>query len=93
MVALVLGTWQRDAELEVMHMTEFTVKSRRRTLKVANDGEVHRMEAPLHYRMLAGGLRMLVPSEESGVRAASPGERLAEQAEITRAEAARKESA
>ncbi|UEM04103.1 diacylglycerol kinase family lipid kinase [Skermanella rosea] len=93
MVALVLGTWQRDAELEVMHMTEFTVKSRRRTLKVANDGEVHRMEAPLHYRMLAGGLRMLVPSEESGVQAASPGERLAEEAEITRAETARKESA
>jgi diacylglycerol kinase family enzyme len=63
MVALVLGTWQRDAELEVMSLTAFTVKSRRRTLKVANDGEVHRMEAPLHYRMLAGGLRILVPAE------------------------------
>ena len=63
MVALVLGTWQRDAELEVMSLTEFTVKSRRRTLKVANDGEVHRMAAPLHYRMLAGGLRILVPAE------------------------------
>jgi len=45
-----------------MQLTEFTVKSRR-TLKVANDGEVHRMEAPLHYRMLAGGLRILVPAE------------------------------
>jgi diacylglycerol kinase family enzyme len=65
MVALVLGTWQRDAELEVMSLTEFTVKSRRRTLKVANDGEVHRMEAPLHYRMLAGGLRILVPAENA----------------------------
>ncbi len=63
MVALVLGTWQRDAELEVMSLTEFTVKSRRRTLKVANDGEVHRMESPLHYRMLAGGLRILIPAE------------------------------
>jgi hypothetical protein len=46
-----------------MSLTEFTVKSRRRTLKVANDGEVHRMEAPLRYRMLAGGLRILVPAE------------------------------
>lgn len=93
MVALVLGTWQRDAELEVMHLTEFTVKSRRSALKVANDGEVHRMKPPLHYRMLAGGLRMLVPSEESGVRAASPGERLAEATGTARAEVARKESA
>jgi diacylglycerol kinase family enzyme len=86
MVALVLGTWQRDAELEVMSLTEFMVKSRRHTLKVANDGEVHRMAAPLHYRMLAGGLRILVPAENAEAAPADAGEIPAETSAETSAE-------
>ncbi|EWY39175.1 diacylglycerol kinase [Skermanella stibiiresistens SB22] len=88
MVALVLGTWQRDAELEVMSLTEFTVKSRRRTLKVANDGEVHRMEAPLRYRMLAGGLRMLIPAQGEAASPVDADQRMADAAEQQRRESA-----
>jgi len=56
-----LGTWQSDGELETLSAATLTVHSRRRHLRVANDGEVRRFTPPLTYRMRAGGLRMLLP--------------------------------
>lgn len=64
MVGLVLGDWQRDTELEVMTLQQFTVRSRRRRLKIANDGEVIQLEGPLHYRIRPRALRVLVPGSE-----------------------------
>lgn len=55
------GTWQSDEALETLTATELTVHSRRRRLRVANDGEVRHFTPPLTYRMRAGGLRMLLP--------------------------------
>ena len=56
-----LGTWQSDGALETLSATTLTVHSRRRSLRLANDGEVRRFTPPLTYRMRAGGLRMLLP--------------------------------
>lgn len=51
-----------DAEdLEASKHTELWITSRRRTLLVAMDGEVTRMQPPLHYRILPSSLRVCVP--------------------------------
>jgi diacylglycerol kinase family enzyme len=48
-------------ELKVLEAEELWVKSRRSRLKVANDGEVQSFTSPLHYRILPGALRVIVP--------------------------------
>ena len=35
---------------------------RNRRIKIANDGEVLRMQSPLHYRILPKALRVIVPA-------------------------------
>lgn len=61
---LVLGGWQQDPQLDVYRATKLTVYANRPVLRVANDGEVHSMATPLHYRILPGALRVLVPAED-----------------------------
>lgn len=56
-----LGTWQRDEELETLTATQLTVHSRRRRLKMVNDGEVRQLEPPLHYRIRHKALTVLAP--------------------------------
>lgn len=58
------GTWAEDEELDSMTTDMITVHSRRRRLRVANDGEVRIMTPPLTYRIHPKGLRMLVPGPE-----------------------------
>lgn len=65
MAGLLLGRWQRDQELEAFRLESFTVATLRRRLRVANDGEVEPMTAPLRYRIRKGALRVLVPSTYS----------------------------
>ncbi len=62
MAGLVLGGWQGDAELEALTVTELTVSSHRRRLRVANDGEVMRLTPPLIYRIRPQALPVLVPA-------------------------------
>jgi diacylglycerol kinase family enzyme len=45
-------------------VTEATIESRRASLLVALDGEIERMETPLHYRTRPGTLRVLVPRKK-----------------------------
>lgn len=58
---MMLGTWQQDQELDAFHSTGLTVHSRRRHLRVANDGEVRKLVPPLVYRIRPGALRVLMP--------------------------------
>ncbi|HYD31573.1 MAG TPA: diacylglycerol kinase family protein [Azospirillaceae bacterium] len=62
MADVALGTWQRNPDLEAYTVTELTVASRRRRLKVANDGEVLRLTPPLRYRVRAKALNVLLPA-------------------------------
>lgn len=57
----VLGTWQQDEELETLTATQLTVHSRRRRLKMVNDGEILQMEPPLNYRIRHKALKVLLP--------------------------------
>jgi diacylglycerol kinase family enzyme len=43
--------------------TEVWVETRRRTVRLALDGEVRRLKTPLHYRVRPGELRVIVPKE------------------------------
>lgn len=51
----------KSPDFEYQLVKEVTLESRQRTLQVAVDGEVVRMDGPLHYRTRPGALRVLVP--------------------------------
>lgn len=63
---MALGTWAEDEELERRTASVVTVFSRRRRLRVANDGEVRRMKPPLVYRMHPRALNVLMPGPATG---------------------------
>jgi diacylglycerol kinase family enzyme len=58
---LVLGRWRQDEALDCFAVNRLTVTSRRRGLSMVNDGEVKRLNAPLHYKILPSALRVLAP--------------------------------
>jgi diacylglycerol kinase family enzyme len=61
LAGMALGTWHQDEELETLRATTLTVYSRRRRLRVANDGEVRRLKPPLVYRIRPKALNVLYP--------------------------------
>ena len=50
-------------DFDVLALHQFTVRTRHRELRVATDGEVTKMQTPLHYRVRPGALRVIVPAE------------------------------
>lgn len=56
-----LGTLRQAEDFDMLEAGEFTIKSARRAIRVAADGEVVLMEPPLHYRIRAGALRVIRP--------------------------------
>ncbi|MEO5574246.1 MAG: diacylglycerol kinase family protein [Gammaproteobacteria bacterium] len=55
--------WLREVQdLRVLCAHELWIETRRRHIRVAIDGEVVRMDTPLHYRMRPGALRVIVPA-------------------------------
>jgi len=65
---VVLGRWRNNPDLDLHHVTEAVVHSRRPRLRVANDGEVLTLETPLHYRIRPASLAVLRPAAESVLR-------------------------
>ena len=55
------GRVDQAEDFDVFSVTEARIETRKRRLLVACDGEVERMEAPLHYRTRPAALRVLVP--------------------------------
>ena len=60
LLALV-GRLRQARDFEALEATEFTIETRRTRILVAADGEVQPMESPLHYRIRARSLRVIVP--------------------------------
>lgn len=56
-----LGRLRQSPDFEMVTVPSLTVRSRRRRLLVATDGEVQFMQPPLHYRIRRKSLRVLVP--------------------------------
>jgi len=64
------GDWHGDPHLDVHEVTEAVVRTARRRLRVANDGEVLKLDMPLRYRIHPGGLRVLRPRREGSLEPA-----------------------
>ncbi|HEY0003953.1 MAG TPA: diacylglycerol kinase family protein [Pyrinomonadaceae bacterium] len=54
-----------EKDFDSLCTEEVWIETRRSRLRVATDGEVAIMNTPLHYRVLPGALRVLVPKEAS----------------------------
>jgi diacylglycerol kinase family enzyme len=61
-VKALIGRARQSGDFEIVPATELWIgAARRRPLHVALDGEVRKMAAPLHYRVRAKALRVVVP--------------------------------
>lgn len=59
------GRVDQAKDFDVICVTEARIETRKRRLLVAFDGEIERMDTPLHYRVRPGALRVLVPQEKA----------------------------
>ncbi|MGH7965375.1 MAG: diacylglycerol/lipid kinase family protein [Candidatus Binatia bacterium] len=53
---------EEAASVESHRATEIIITPRRKQIKLALDGEIHRLASPLHYRVMPGSLRVIAPS-------------------------------
>ena len=60
------GRVHQADDFDAFRVTEARIDTKKRRLLVALDGEVERMEMPLHYRVQPAALRVLVPRKEPG---------------------------
>jgi diacylglycerol kinase family enzyme len=59
-----LGRVRQAQDFASLAAVEAWIETRRRWVKVSLDGEVARLETPLHYRTRPAALRVIVPGEE-----------------------------
>lgn len=59
------GRVDQEKDFDVFCVTEARIETRKRRLLVALDGEVERMETPLHYRIRPAALHVFVPRAEA----------------------------
>ena len=59
------GRVEEAEDFDVFCVSEARIETRKRRLLVALDGEVERMETPLHYRIRPGALRVVVPRKKA----------------------------
>lgn len=60
------GRVDQAEDFDAFCVSEARIDSRKRRLLVACDGEVERMEGPLHYRIRPAALRVMVPRKGTG---------------------------
>ena len=63
LLAMALGIWKRSREIEIVSGPAFTIRSRRRRLRVMNDGEACILATPLQYAIHPRALTVLAPPE------------------------------
>jgi diacylglycerol kinase family enzyme len=59
-----LGRLRQTRDFESLVVVEAWIETRRQWVKVSLDGEVARLETPLHYRTRPAALRVIVPEKE-----------------------------
>ena len=60
-----LGHLREEKDFLALLTDELKIKTKHKRLRVAFDGEVDSLEAPLHYRVRPGALRVIVPADKS----------------------------
>ncbi len=63
LVRALLGRLRQSRDFEALGLTDLTVEDRRKTLRVAIDGEVLSLDTPVRYRIRPGDLNVRVPAE------------------------------
>ena len=66
------GRLQQARDFDSVTARALTVHTRRPTMRVATDGEVRRMDTPLNYRIRAGALKVIVPTDNPNDQRTSP---------------------
>jgi diacylglycerol kinase family enzyme len=64
-IRALFGGLREEKDFDALCTKEIWIETRRTRLRVATDGEVTVMNTPLHYRVLPGALRVLVPHSEA----------------------------
>jgi diacylglycerol kinase family enzyme len=57
-----LGLWRGDPRLEMQELHKLTITSKKGHLRVANDGELLKLDTPLHYSIRPKALTVLTPA-------------------------------
>ena len=60
-LAVLFGRLRTEKDFEVFCLEELWIESRHKRFFVSLDGEIARLRTPLHYRVRAGALKVLVP--------------------------------
>jgi len=60
---LLLGTWKKEPDLLEFKVEQVSINTRRRKMTVVTDGEILDIPAPLNYRIVPRGLRVIMPPE------------------------------
>jgi diacylglycerol kinase family enzyme len=60
-----VGRLRDDKDFLALCSNEVKIETRHKRLRVAFDGEIDVMEAPLHYRIRTRALRVIVPNTEA----------------------------
>ena len=58
---MMVGNWRGAADLDRFEADAFTIRSRRKSVRVMNDGEILLLAPPLAYRIRRGALKVIVP--------------------------------
>ncbi|MBE9604488.1 diacylglycerol kinase [Acetobacteraceae bacterium H6797] len=61
LIAMALGRWQAQREVDVMRLRDFSLLMRRSHITVMNDGETLLLPLPLHYRIAPRMLTVMAP--------------------------------
>jgi diacylglycerol kinase family enzyme len=61
-LGLITGRSLREDIFEIFRASHLTIDSKRRRIGVGIDGEMVRMQTPLHYQCLPGALKVVVPT-------------------------------
>lgn len=72
-VRMAFGRWRDAPDLLRIEADAFTIRSRRRSLRVMNDGETLLLAPPLAYRIRRGALKVIVPMQVQGTDIAAAG--------------------
>jgi diacylglycerol kinase family enzyme len=62
LLGVLRGTWRRDRAVREQIVRELTVRARRSSVRVMNDGEGILLQPPLHYKIRPGALRVIAPA-------------------------------
>jgi len=61
LLSMALGSWKRSPDIHILTGPAFVIRSRRRRLRVMNDGEPLILPTPLQYALRPRALRVLAP--------------------------------